>query len=134
MKKTKLTVKFTTQFRKDYKLAMKRGLRIALLEEVVERLAMGEPLPEKNRDHALTGDWVGHRECHIQPDWLLIYRIEDDVLVRLIAMPNVIVTSHQAVLTREALNNIAAATVENLLKFKRGEAAPDPEVCYRCAQ
>ena len=53
MKKTKLTVKFTTQFRKDYKLAMKRGLRIALLEEVAERLAMGEPLPEKNRDHAL---------------------------------------------------------------------------------
>lgn len=60
--------------------------------------------------------------------------VEDDVLVRLIAMPNVIVTSHQAVLTREALNNIAAATVENLLKFKRGEAAPDTEVCYRCAQ
>lgn len=60
--------------------------------------------------------------------------VKDDVLVRLIAMPNVIVTSHQAVLTREALNNIAAATVENLLKFKRGEAAPDPEVCYRCAQ
>lgn len=81
MKKTKLTVKPTTQFRKDYKLAMKRGLKIALLEEVVEYLAMGEPLPEKNRDHALTGDWVGHRECHIQPDWLLIYRIEGDVLV-----------------------------------------------------
>lgn len=85
MKKTKLTVKFTTQFRKDYKLAMKRGLRIALLEEVVERLAMGEPLPEKNRDHALTGDWVGHRECHIQPDWLLIYRMEVDVLVLTLA-------------------------------------------------
>lgn len=85
MKKTKLTVKFTTQFRKDYKLAMKRGLRIALLEEVVERLAMGEPLPEKNRDHALTGDWVGHRECHVQPDWLLIYRMEGDVLVLTLA-------------------------------------------------
>ena len=85
MKKTKLTVKFTTQFRKDYKLAMKRGLRIALLEEVVELLAMGEPLPEKNRDHALTGDWVGHRECHIQPDWLLIYRMEGDVLVLTLA-------------------------------------------------
>ena len=85
MKKTKLTVKFTAQFRKDYKLAMKRGLRIALLEEVVECLAMGEPLPEKNRDHALTGDWVGHRECHIQPDWLLIYRMEDDVLVLTLA-------------------------------------------------
>lgn len=60
--------------------------------------------------------------------------IEDDMLVRLISMPNVIVTSHQAFLTREALNNIAAATVDNLLKFKRGEAAPDTEVCYRCAQ
>ena len=56
------------------------------------------------------------------------------MLVRLIAMPNAIVTSHQAVLTREALNNIAAATVVNLLKFKRGEAAPDTEVCYRYAQ
>lgn len=60
--------------------------------------------------------------------------IEDDMLVRLISMPNVIVTSHQAFLTREALNNIAAATVDNLLKFKRGEAAPDTEVSYRCAQ
>lgn len=60
--------------------------------------------------------------------------IEDDMLVRLISMPNVIVTSHQAFLTREALNNIAAATVDNLLKFKRGKAAPDTEVCYRCAQ
>ena len=60
--------------------------------------------------------------------------IEDDMLVRLISMPNVIVTSHQAFLTREALNNIAAATVDNLLKFKRGEAVPDTEVCYRCAQ
>lgn len=60
--------------------------------------------------------------------------IEDDVLVRLISMPNVIVTSHQAFLTKEALNNIAAATVENLLKFQRGEPAPETEVCFRCAQ
>ena len=85
MKKTKLTVKFTTQFRKDYKLAMKRGLRIALLEEVVERLAMGEPLPEKNRDHALSGNWNGYRECHILPDWLLIYKLEDNVLILTLA-------------------------------------------------
>ena len=60
---------------------MKRGLKIKLLEDVIAALAMGETLPEKNKDHALTGDWVGHRECHIQPDWLLVYRIEDDVLV-----------------------------------------------------
>lgn len=60
--------------------------------------------------------------------------IEDDVLVRLISMPNVIVTSHQAFLTKEALNNIAATTVDNLLKFQRGEPAPETEVCFRYAQ
>ena len=81
MRKTKYTVKPTAQFRKDYKRAVKRGLKIELLEEVVEMLAMGKTLPEKNRDHALSGDWAGHRECHIQPDWLLIYLIENDVLV-----------------------------------------------------
>lgn len=81
MSQIKYVVKFTTQFRKDYKLAIKRGLNIELLEHIVALLATGEMLPEKNRDHALTGCWVGHRECHILPDWLLIYRIEDDVLV-----------------------------------------------------
>ena len=81
MRKTKYTVKPTTQFRKDFKLAVKRGLKIELLEEVIAALAMGKALPEKHKNHALTGNWVGHRECHILPDWLLIYRIEDDVLV-----------------------------------------------------
>ena len=81
MKKLKYAVIPTTQFKKDYKLAIKRGLKINLLEDVVAALAMGEALPKKNKDHALTGDWVGHRECHIQPDWLLIYRIDDNVLV-----------------------------------------------------
>ncbi|MGN8632223.1 type II toxin-antitoxin system YafQ family toxin [Blautia sp. HCP3S3_G3] len=85
MRKTKYTVKPTTQFKKDYKLALKRGLKIKLLEDVVSALAMGEPLPDKNKDHALTGNWIGHRECHIQPDWLLVYRIEDDVLVLTLA-------------------------------------------------
>ena len=78
---TKFTVKFTTQFKKDYKLAMRRGLKIELLDEVIAKLARGEELPEKNRDHALTGNWVGHRECHIQPDWLLVYHVANDVLV-----------------------------------------------------
>ena len=85
MRKTKYTVKPTTQFKKDYKRAMKRGLKIELLEKVVELLTMGEALPEKNRDHELSGNWIGHRECHIQPDWLLVYRIEDDVLVLTLA-------------------------------------------------
>ena len=77
MKETKYTVKYTTSFKKDYKRAIKRGLKIELLEQVVALLAMGEPLPDKNRDHDLSGDWAGHRECHILPDWLLVYRIED---------------------------------------------------------
>lgn len=81
MRETKLTVKPTTQFKKDYKLAMKRGLKISLLEDVVALLAMGEALPEKNKDHALSGDWAGCRECHVLPDWLLVYRVENDVLV-----------------------------------------------------
>ena len=81
MKETKYTVKYTTSFKKDYKRAIKRGLKIEVLEQVVALLAMGEPLPDKNRDHDLSGDWAGHRECHILPDWLLVYRIEDDVLV-----------------------------------------------------
>ena len=85
MRKTKYTVKTTTLFKKDFKLAMKRGLNIELLENIIALLSMGEPLPEKNKDRALTGNWVGHRECHILPDWLLIYRIEDDVLVLTLA-------------------------------------------------
>ena len=55
---------------------MKRHLNIDLLDNIVRALSKGEVLPEKNKDHALTGDWVGHRECHILPDWLLVYRIE----------------------------------------------------------
>ncbi|MGM9543292.1 MAG: type II toxin-antitoxin system YafQ family toxin [Candidatus Limivicinus sp.] len=78
---TKYTVKFTTQFKKDYKLAMKRGMKISLLDAIISELANGNPLPEKNNDHALTGNWLGHRECHVLPNWLLIYRVEGDVLV-----------------------------------------------------
>lgn len=81
MSQAKYVVKFTAQFRKDYKLALKRGLKIDLLERVITLLAAGEPLPERHKDHALSGNWVGHRECHILPDWLLLYRIEDEILV-----------------------------------------------------
>ena len=76
---------WTTQFKKDYKLALKRHLDIESLDNVIRVLARGETLPEKNKDHALTGDWIGHRECHILPDWLLVYRIEDDILVLTLA-------------------------------------------------
>ena len=76
-----LDIVWTNQFKKDYKLAMKRHLDIDLLDDIIRKLASSEQLPEKNKDHALTGNWVGHRECHIQPDWLLVYRIENDLLV-----------------------------------------------------
>ena len=78
---TKYTIKPTGQFKKDYKLAQKRHLDTGLLKDIINKLANGQPLEEKHKDHSLSGNWSGHRECHILPDWLLIYRIEDDVLV-----------------------------------------------------
>ncbi len=81
----KLDIVWTTRFKKDYKLAVKRKLDISALDDIIRALSRGETLPEKHKDHNLTGDWVGHRECHILPDWLLIYRIEDNVLVLTLA-------------------------------------------------
>ena len=78
---TKYEIRNTTQFKKDYKLAKRRGMNITLLKDIVTKLANGEPLDARHKDHPLSGDWIGHRECHIQPDWLLIYRIENDILV-----------------------------------------------------
>lgn len=80
MKKERDVV-WTARFKKDYKLALKRHLNIRLLDDVVRALAKDEILPEKYKDHALIGDYAGYRECHIQPDWLLVYRLEDDFLV-----------------------------------------------------
>ena len=77
----KYTVKATSQFKKDYKLAIRRGRNIGLLDDVIQMLALGEALPDRLFDHALSGNWHGHRECHVQPDWLLIYRYDEDVLV-----------------------------------------------------
>lgn len=72
---------WTAKFKKDYKLAIKRHLDIDLLDDIIRALSRGETLPPKNKDHELSGNWAGHRECHIQPDWLLVYRIDDDILV-----------------------------------------------------
>ena len=73
-------VKFTTTFKKSYKLMKKRGLDLSLLDEVVDLLRQGIQLDEKYHDHGLTGNFAGFRECHIKPDWLLVYLIENDVL------------------------------------------------------
>lgn len=76
-----LDVVLSNRFKKDLKLAAKRGLDLAELEAVVNRLAAQQPLPDKNRDHTLTGDYIGFRECHIRPDWLLVYRVDGEDLV-----------------------------------------------------
>lgn len=75
------SVRPTTKFQKDLKRIAKRGYDISMLTEVIKKLANGERLPEKNKDHALSGDYSGYRECHITPDWLLIYEIENDELI-----------------------------------------------------
>ena len=74
-------IKLTGKFKKSLRLARKRGLNIDLLHDLVKKIQMGQRLDDKFRDHELKGKFSGFRECHIQPDWLLIYLIEDDVMV-----------------------------------------------------
>ena len=76
-----LTIKYQSAFKKDYKRIVKRVYDIRLLEEVISILANQEPLPEKFRDHSLLGKYTGCRECHITPDWLLIYEIDGEELI-----------------------------------------------------
>lgn len=71
----------TSKFQKDLKRIQKRGYNIALLTDIIKKLAAGEELPEKNRDHSLSGNYAGCRECHIAPDWLLIYEIDNGELI-----------------------------------------------------
>ena len=80
----KYKIKWSTRFKKDYKLAIKRGFDIKLLDHVIRLIARGDQqkkLKEEYEDHELSGDWKGHRELHILSDWLLVYYLSDDVLV-----------------------------------------------------
>ncbi len=80
-----LTLKTTAQFRKDYKRLKKRGYNLNLLEEVLQSLIEEKPLAEKFRDHALAGKYTGFRECHILPDWLLVYQIDSEMLFLIVS-------------------------------------------------
>lgn len=75
-----LNINASTKFKKDYKSCLKRGYNINLLVQVINILRIPASLPVKNKDHTLTGNYAGNRECHILPDWLLIYRIENNDL------------------------------------------------------
>lgn len=75
-----LNIVTSKKFHRDLSLAMKRGFDMDLLDNVVMMLANEEKLPAKYHDHSLTGEYKDFRECHIKPDWLLVYRIDDDDL------------------------------------------------------
>lgn len=70
----------TSQFRKDVKRAGKRGKDLTKLMEVIRLISSGSALPEKHRDHPLSGNWSGSRDCHVEPDWLLIFRVDAENL------------------------------------------------------
>lgn len=80
----KYEVKLTNQFKRDLKLAKKQGKDINKLFAVISMIAEGNKLDSKYRDHNLSGDYAGCRECHVEPDWLLVYEIIDSVLVLMI--------------------------------------------------
>ena len=71
-------IKFANQFKKNYRLLVKRGFDISLLDSVINSLIIGEKLGEKYKDHSLAGQFQGFRECHIKPDWLLIYLVNEE--------------------------------------------------------
>jgi len=75
-----LKIRYSSKFKKDYKIIKKRGYDLDIFEEVVGLLLEEKPLPEKYRDHALIGNYIGHRSCHFTPDWLLIYKVEKNIL------------------------------------------------------
>jgi len=75
-----LNIYYTTQFKKDYKRIKKQQKDLLKLKKVLDLLTSKKKLPLKYRDHNLSGQWIGHRDCHIEPDWILIYRITSDSL------------------------------------------------------
>ena len=75
-----LNVRYSTRFKKDFKTCIKRGYKMAPLPAKNRDHNLPAPLPTKNRDHNLSGNYSGYRECHIEPDWLLIYKQTDDEL------------------------------------------------------
>ncbi|MCK5542957.1 MAG: type II toxin-antitoxin system YafQ family toxin [Desulfobacterales bacterium] len=72
---------YTTQFKKDYKKIKRQNKDLGKLRIIIEKLVDEQPLESKYKDHQLSGNWKGHRDCHIESDWILIYRLEDNALI-----------------------------------------------------
>ena len=77
-----LDVRYSTRFKKDFKTCVKRGYKMSLLQAVIGTLRIPATLPGKNKDHNLTGNYAKYKECHIAPDWLLIYKIKDNQCIK----------------------------------------------------
>jgi len=76
-----LDVRYSTKFKKDFKTCAKRNYKMPLLQQAIDTLRIPSPLPEKNKDHSLICNYAGYRECHIEPNWLLIYKQTDKELL-----------------------------------------------------
>ena len=76
-----LEIRYSTRFKKDFKLCVKRRCKMELLQQIIDILKIPDTLPLKNTDHNLSGNYAGFRECHIEPDWLLIYRHDGNELL-----------------------------------------------------
>lgn len=76
-----LNVRYSTRFKKDFKACVKRRWNMELLQQVIDTLKIPDALPQKNLDHSLSGNYSGRRECHVAPDWLLIYRQDETELL-----------------------------------------------------
>ena len=71
----------TSRFKRDYKLAQRRNKDVTKIQQIMRDLAQETPLPAANRDHALTGNYAGLRECHVEPDWLLVYELTEEEII-----------------------------------------------------
>ena len=117
-------VKFTTAYKKSYRLMKKRGLNLSLLDEVVDALRQGRQLEEKYHDHGLSGRFQGFRECHIKPDWLLVYLLEDDILTLTLidtgSHADILICREKAVLSNESclLRILYSESVVNYRKMR----------------
>lgn len=76
-----LDVRYSSKFKKDFKVCTNRGYKLGLIQQIIDILRIPDKLPQKNFDHNLIGNYSGYRECHITPDWLLIYKYSDDELI-----------------------------------------------------
>ena len=117
----KYSVRISARFRKDMKLVQKRGYDQRLIFEVIELLANGMKLDEKYKDHLLTGDYGGFRECHITPDWLLVYQYREQELLLLLSRTgthsSLFLMMEQAAMTYKGLEEEFQKAVDDYLTF-----------------